>query len=152
MNLDRCLNRSTVRAGVLFAAAIVTAGTLVGCMGGNSYSGRSADRYRYESTSYSPKTISLLDTRTGETAWSVDVPVGQAIQISFSEGTGPNEYRPDEIRWEMAPLDRFIVTPSNSQPCPPAYSRMIVMTERDKPEPIGVNPDPRWNEKSDYED
>lgn len=151
MILNRRSNRSTVRAGLLCAAAIVTASTLCGCMGGNTYSGRSADRYRYESTTYSPKTISLLDTRTGETAWSVDVPVGQAIQISFSKGTGPNEYRPDEIRWEMAPIDRYIVSPTNSQPCPPSYSRLIVMTERAKPEAVGVNPDPRWNEKSDYE-
>jgi len=143
--------RSTVRLGAVIGAGVLLASTLTGCMGGNTYSGRSADRYRYESTTWQPKTVTLTDTRTGETAWSVDIPVGQALQVSFSEGTGPNEYRPDEIRWEMAPIGRTIITPMNRQPCPPASARRLDMTLRATPENVGSNPDPRWNEKSAYE-
>ncbi|MEM1423321.1 MAG: hypothetical protein AAGH64_04885, partial [Planctomycetota bacterium] len=57
----------------------------------------SADRYTYVSREWQPKTVSLIDTRTGETTWSVDVPVGQQLVVGFSKGTGPNELRPDEI-------------------------------------------------------
>ncbi|MFU8829200.1 MAG: hypothetical protein ACNA8P_07165 [Phycisphaerales bacterium] len=140
-----------IRTGLLACAALLSASTLGACMGGNTFSGRSGAGERYESTSYSPKTISLIDTRTGEVAWSVDVPVGQAVQLTFSEGTGPNEFRPDEIRWEIAPIDRRIITPMNRQPCPPAYARRLDLTLRPTPENVGTNPDPRWNERSTYE-
>lgn len=142
-------NRSIARFGALCTVAILTAGTLGGC---SSLSGRTADRHTYDSTTWSPKTVSLIDTRTGETAWSVDVPVGQAIRVVFSEGSGPNEYLPDEIRWELAPIGRRIVTPTNFQPCPPAHARRLDLSIRETPEATGTNPDPRWNERSDYED
>lgn len=143
--------RSTYRIATVLGAGVLFTSTLTGCIGGNTYSGSSADRYLYESTTWQPKTVTLVDTRTGETAWSVDIPVGQALQVSFSEGTGPNEYRPDEIRWEMAPIGRTIVSPMNRQPCPPHYARRIEQTLRAAPETVGSNPDPRWNEESDYE-
>jgi len=148
MTLRPRSNRSITRVGALCTVAILTAGTLGGCL---SVAGRSADRHTYESTTWSPKTISLIDTRTGETAWSVDVPVGQAIRVVFSEGTGPNEYRPDELKWELAPIGRTILTPTNTQPCPPAYARRLDLSIRETPEAVGTNPDPRWNERSYYE-
>jgi hypothetical protein len=148
MILRRSHNRSaSLRRVGLLTAAVLAASALGGCY----TSGRSGVGHIYESTTWSPKTLTLVDTRTGETAWSVDVPVGQAIMVTFSEGTGPNEFRPDEIRWEMAPIGRQIVTPMNAQPCPPAYARRIDMTLRSAPEAVSSNPDPRWNERSDYE-
>lgn len=138
------------RTGLLASVAIA-ASSLGGCMPGHYAAGYSNAGDIYQSTTWEPKTITLFDTRTGETVWSVDVPVGQQIMVKFSEGTGPNEYRPDEIRWELAPIGRRIVTPNNRQPCPPSHSRRIEMTLRDAPEDVGVNPDPRWNESSRYE-
>lgn len=145
------ITRSTVRIGAVLGAGALFASTLTGCVGSDMFSGSSTDRHVYESTTWQPKTVTLIDTRTGETAWSVDVPVGQAIVVSFSEGTGPNEYRPDEIKWEMAPIGRTIITPMNRQPCPPAYARRLDMTLRAAPETVGTNPDPSWNERSSEE-
>lgn len=131
----------------LVSASIIAASLLTGCY----TSGYTGSGDVYQSTTWEPKTLTLYDTRTGETVWSVDVPVGQQIMVRYSQGTGPNEYRPDEIRWELAPIGRRIITPNNRQPCPPAHARRLDMTLRDAPEDVGVNPDPRWNEKSRYE-
>lgn len=151
MNPEKPSNRSRTRRAIAFAGLALASTGLIGCMGGNTYSGRSADRYLYESTSWSPKTVSLIDTRTGEVSWSVDIPVGQSMLVAFSEGTGPNEFRPDEIRWEMAPIGRRVITPNNRQPSPPAYARRLDMTLRAVPENVGTNPDPYWRERSAYE-
>lgn len=102
--------------------------------GGPRYS---ADRYTYVSRSWTPKTISLIDTRTGETTWSVDVPVGEQLVVGFSKGTGPNELRPDEIVWGLMPAGRRFGQRNNRQPCPPASARRLDMTLRPTPEMPG---------------
>ena len=52
---------------------------LTGCGIGNS-----DDRFTYESTAYSPKTITVIDIRTDETVWSYEVPVGSELRVNFS--------------------------------------------------------------------
>ncbi|GAB4548711.1 MAG: hypothetical protein Tsb0013_09460 [Phycisphaerales bacterium] len=102
--------------------------------GGPRYS---ADRYTYVSRAWTPKTVSLIDTRTGETTWSVDVPVGQQLVVGFSQGTGPNELRPDEIVWGLMPAGRRFGSRDNRQPCPPADARRLDMALRPAPEMPG---------------
>lgn len=109
-------------------------------LGGCHYEGGprySADRYTYVSRTWSPKTVSLVDTRTGETTWSVDVPVGEQLVVGFSKGTGPNELRPDEIVWGLMPGGQRFGTRDNRQPCPPRHARRLDMTLRPAPEMAG---------------
>jgi hypothetical protein len=94
----------------------------------------SADRYTYESTPWQPWTVTLTDTRTGEAVWSVDVPVDQQVVLSFSQGTGPNEYKPDEIVWELMPRGQRFGARNNRLPCPPAGARRLDATLRPTPE------------------
>lgn len=125
------------RIGLFALAALGPIGFTTGCHteGGPMWS---ADRYTYVSRTWEPKTVSVIDTRTGESIWSVDIPVGQKLSVGFSKGTGPNEYKPDEIVWEVIPEDRTFATRSNRQPCPPAHARRIEMHIRATPELPGA--------------
>ena len=126
--------RGLVRAGAL--ALGVIAASLGAC---HSESGPrwSLDLFTYVSSEWQPKTIEVVDTRTGEVFWSVDIPVGQQLVVGFSQGTGPNEFRPDEIVWEVMPAGRKFGERNNRAPCPPSGSRMIRQTLRPAPEPPG---------------
>ena len=78
-----------------FAAATILASLALSA--GCYYEGgplRSIDRVTYVSTSWSPKTVTLIDTRTGESMWSVDIPVGQQLVIDFNAET-----RGDNTQW-----------------------------------------------------
>jgi len=122
-------------AGALIGAA------MIGALGGCYYPGGpfwSADRFTYESTEWQPWTITVTDTRTGEPFWSVDVPVGQQLVVGFSEGTGPNEFKPDEIVWEIMPRGRRYGSLNNRMPCPPANARLLEPELRPTPEPVGT--------------
>jgi len=126
--------RKTILAGVLAGAGLA----MTGCAG-ESGAIWSDDRYVYVSRAWQPKTITLIDTRTGESLWSVDIPVGQQLIVSFSRGTGPNEYKPDEIIWGMAPEGRSgAVGRNNRMPCPGRESRRLDMTLRPAPEIPGT--------------
>lgn len=124
---------------------------LAGCAGeGGSY--WSDDRYVFASRSWQPKTVTLIDTRTGESLWSVDVPVGKELHVGFSQGTGPNEYKPDEVVWEMWEDGRRFGSKDNRMPCPGRDVRRLDMTLRSRPEmpgtPVPGSPFTRNNERA----
>jgi len=130
----------TARLKVLSCLALlslpVVAG-LSGCAGeGGAY--YSDDHYLYTSRAWEPKTITLIDTRTGESLWSVDIPVGKELSMGFSKGTGPNEYKPDELVWEMRENGKRFGSRNNRMPCPPRDARRVDMTIRPKPEMPGT--------------
>lgn len=126
--------RSAILAGVLAGAGLA----ITGCAG-ESGAYWSEDRYVYVSRAWQPKTITLIDTRTGESLWSVDIPVGQQLIVSFSRGTGPNEYKPDEIIWGMSPEGRNTAAGRNNRmPCPGRESRRLDMALRPAPEIPGT--------------
>jgi hypothetical protein len=113
--------------------------TLVTC--GCHYEGGplySADRFTYVSREWQPWTVSLIDTRTGESLWSVDVPVGQKLVVGFRAGSGPNEYKPDMMDWGLMPEDRTYGERPNQLPVPPAGARRIEPTLRPAPELPGT--------------
>jgi hypothetical protein len=107
-----------------------------GCHREGPWPGASLDQYTYVSRSWEPKTITLIDTRTGEPTWSVDIPVGQQLVMGFSEGTGPNEYKPDEVVWELMAAGKKFGTRNNRLACPPSYARRIDMAIRSTPESV----------------
>ena len=126
------------KRGLVFGGAacvaLVGAGLgLGGCYmeGGPRFS---ADRFTYESRPWSPKTVSVVDTRTEETVWSVDVPVGQQLVISFDRGRGPNENKPDLMAWAVMEAGRVSGRLVNQMAAPPADARRVEMELRPVPE------------------
>ncbi len=122
--------RSFALAALLGAAALST-----GCY----YEGgplKSADRFTYASTSWQPKTITLVDTRTGEALWSVDVPVGKQLVIDFNaERRADNtEWLPDEALWDIMPNTRRHGALKNKMRVPPSSARRVDVTLRPVPE------------------
>ena len=49
--------------------------------------GRSADRHNFVSTRHQPLSLSLSDTTTGETIWTLDVPIGKMAVVEFDHNT-----------------------------------------------------------------
>lgn len=121
------------------AAALLTiasAGMLASCAGIGSEGGALAsyDQFTYVSTAWQPKTITLFDTRTGESLWSVDIPVGKQLMVGFRKGSGNNEAKPDEMFWEVTWAGRRLGTRDNRMSVPPASARRLEMTLRAAPE------------------
>lgn len=100
----------------------------------------SVDRFTYVSTTWSPKTVYAVDTRTGETIWSIDVPVGKQVVVGFEDGNGPNEYNPATLTWEVMEAGRKFGTLSNRRAAPPAGARRIEFELRDAPEYVEIDP------------
>lgn len=121
---------TTALAALLLAAGALTS-TACHYQGGPRYS---ADRFTYESSSWYPKTVSLIDTRTGQTVWTVDIPVGEQLVVGFSRGTGPNEFNTDEIVWGLMPAGQRFGTRDNRMPCPPSGVRRLDVALRPAPE------------------
>lgn len=94
----------------------------------------SYDSFTFASTTWQPKTVTLFDTRTGESLWSVDIPVGKQLRVAFREGAGPNEQKPDEMVWEIRWEGRIFGARDNKVPVPPSSARRMEMTLRSAPE------------------
>ena len=126
----RTLVRS-ILAGVLLAGAA--------CVGG-CYSeggpGFAFDQHVYVSRPWQPWTVTLRDTRTGQEFWSMDVPVGKRLIMSFAENTGTNDkYTPDTMSWALVDEEKdMFVQLTNSLPCPPQNARRLEPTLRTAPE------------------
>ncbi|MEM1167193.1 MAG: hypothetical protein AAGI30_12990 [Planctomycetota bacterium] len=94
----------------------------------------SEDRYTYDSTPMSPKTITIFDLRTDEAVWAYDLPVGRRLIMKFKEGEGPDDYFSSEMQWDDIPAFTRLAVPQERHPVPPYYSRRVEMTLRPVPE------------------
>lgn len=98
--------------------------------------GMALDQHVYVSRPWQPWTVTLRDTRTGQEFWSMDVPVGKRLVLSFSTDTGTEDkYTPDKMNWALVDEDKdmyFRLT--NSLPVPPANARRLEPTLRTAPE------------------
>ena len=98
-------------------------------------SGVSDDQFVYISRPGEPKTITLVDTRTGEPIWTMDVPVGNQLVINFEpDRNKDNPARPDMMRWELMEDRTLHGRLSNAMPVPSYHSRRLDMTLRAIPE------------------
>lgn len=121
--------------GRLLAGCVVAVG--VGAMGGCYFEGGplwSADQMTLESKPYEPKTISVIDTRTETTIWTLDLPVGQQVVISFAEGRGPNENLPDLMVWGVMEAGRTFGRRENRIAAPAKEARRVEWELRPVPE------------------
>lgn len=119
---------------VILGAAVLSC-LLPGCMDRPGGAMISMDRFTYESTVYEPKTLTLIDTRTNEVLWTMEVPLGQRVTVSFyrnkSEGTPDS---PDVMRWEVQNADALDTVLRSQISVPDRWSRRLDMTLRESPE------------------
>jgi hypothetical protein len=92
------------------------------------------DQHVYVSRHWEPKTVTLYDTRTDEVLWSVDVPVGYKVVVDFERGDNQLIEMPDKMIWDVMPETSYFGTLRQELPCPPATSRRIEFTLRERPE------------------
>lgn len=126
----------TMALGAILLLPFADAMILAGCSSVGL--GYSSDRFVYRSNEWQPWTVTLTDSRTGESVWSVDVPVGKQLIVGFRRGVGPSEFKPDMMYWGISENGRTISRQSNQVPVPPAHSRVLEPTLRPVPELPGT--------------
>lgn len=136
--MRRRQNARLIPARSLALATILAGATIAGC-GATRFSpegtGFSEDRFTYVSTSTSPKTVALVDIRTDQVLWSVDVPVGQKLTMKFeSVIDGENPVFPDVMEWVVQPVRLNSWRGSQQMLVPGPEARLIEMSLRPTPE------------------
>jgi len=109
--------RMTSALALIASASILALG---GC--------QSTEEFTYQSTSLTPQTVTLLDTTSGDTLWVVDVPVGQQLDMKFTERPATaEEFGSDIMRWTISPLGQpWQGSPSEVRVPPPSSRRLDV--------------------------
>ncbi|MDQ7013480.1 MAG: hypothetical protein Q9O74_06235 [Planctomycetota bacterium] len=98
-------------------------------------SGASTDAFTYVSRPYEAKTVSVIDTRTQEVIFSMDIPVGQQLSVNFDDReSNKDKYLSGTMRWGLQPAGSRFGRLLNRVDVPPAHSRRIDMDIRQGPE------------------
>ena len=98
-------------------------------------SGASIDEFTYVSTAHAPKTISIVDTRTDEVVFALDIPVGQQLVVNFDDkSANRDKYMSGTMRWGVMKAGNRFGNKRNRLDVPPAQSRRIDMVIREGPE------------------
>lgn len=104
-----------------------------------SYTGASQTYYSYE---MQPKTVRVMDLRTREVIFSMDIPPGKQLTLDFVEGKGDDEiYSPDLMRYEVFDMGTTMGKLHNTMTVPAAANRRIDITLRPGPEYITAQPE-----------
>ena len=132
--------RQRLRSGLILAA-LVSATAMPGC--GVAYrnwydpggSGASIDEFTYWSEPHMPQSVELIDLRTGETLFAVDIPPRQQLVVKFVVDHGEEDaWMPDLMKWELMPRGTKRGQLDNSMPVPPSFSRRLDVALRNTPE------------------
>jgi len=95
----------------------------------------SRDSHTYVSTASKPLTVAVIDTRTDETVWSIDVPLGKQLSMKFHEGKGSDdEFMPDLVTWGLFRPGKQFGNRAQSQPVPPSNARLLDVSVRESAE------------------
>lgn len=132
MNISRHKNRIVRVLGTCVALASVA--WMSGCLFASN------DRYPYVSRTWSPKTVTLVDSRTGQELWRYELPVDTKLKINFVGGDKDNLEFPDEMRWEVRSTTGGSFKDEGRLPSPPAGVRRVDWFERKPPEYPRLNP------------
>jgi len=116
------------RAVKLGALALLVVGTLSGCMhrqGGTMFSGPKS-AITYYSTESLQKSVTVVDTRTEQPVFSMDIPVGKQLTIQFMADKGDDPVNtPDMMYYQVWDLGTTVGQLRNSMTVPNAASRRI---------------------------
>jgi hypothetical protein len=123
---------------VIVAGAVATTSLVLGGCYSEGGLGWSEDQFVYVSHEYQPWSVTLIDLRTGQEIWAIDVPVGQQLVVHFLPNDGAKQgesgFTPDSMEWalmkkgtEFGPLPNKIAVPGKE-------SRKLVGNLRATPE------------------
>lgn len=91
--------------------------------------------YTYISTEMRPVTITIVDTRTEEPFFKLEIPPGKQLSMNFLEGKGDDPVeRPDRMVYAIWEAGTTTGTLDNQLTCPPSGCRRIVYDLRPAPE------------------
>ncbi len=127
----------------ILALGLAASAVLVGCHRPHgammSYTGAS---HTYYSTEMQPKTVRLVDLRTDEVIFSLDIPPGKQLTLDFVDGEGDDPtYSPDLMRYQVFDLGTTMGKLRNSLTVPAATSRRLDMFVRQGPEYVTAAPE-----------
>ncbi len=127
---------SILRPAILAASVAAGVLTLAGCYGPRgSWYPYSGNGYTYVSTEMKPVTITVIDTRTEEPFFQLDVPAGKQLTMNFLSGKGDDPVlRPDRMVYAIWDAGTATGTLDNQLTCPPEGCRRIVYDIRNAPE------------------
>lgn len=114
-----------------------------GCYAPNgSFMPSSNATFTYISSTWSPKTIRVIDTRTQEAFFTIRLPVGKQLTFRFLEGKGDDPVlTPDRMQWEVWDAPHKTGKLSNQLTVPPSSARRIQVDMRPGPEEPPDNED-----------
>lgn len=120
------------------AFAALAACCLIGCFSPDGGLMPTTGRgFTYISTPTQPVTVTLIDTRTNESFYKMDIPAGQQLTFRFSDGTTTNDSakaKPVTMSWGMWAAGDQVGSLSNQMTAPPASCRRIDISYRTPPE------------------
>ena len=81
----------------------------------------------WDSTAALPKTVVIVDTRTGENVFEINIPMGQQLSVQFFEHKDPQKHpeAPDIMKYTLHPLGRWVGHLDQSVPVPHAWNRRV---------------------------
>ena len=118
---------------------LVLSSSFAGCQmytpGGNPFFNGPDSAATYQSSEEFPKTVTIIDTRSGEQIFVMEIPVGKKLVIDFIEDEGNNAVlTPDLMQWEVFSHDISYGPLSSSMTVPNRWSRRLDVTIRDSSE------------------
>jgi len=145
MSLKMSGARTLTGIGAVIVAALgVMSLVSTGCSYSAGGSGYSDDTFLYPSTAQVPKSVTLVDTRTGQTLWSYEIPVGRRLVVSFNRNVEPqNALTPDRMNWDELDSSTSSGSLENSMLVPDRNGRRLDVRVRLAPElPAGASAAP----------
>ena len=130
--------RSWITAGALTGATVLAFGSLTACFSPKGGFMPSPDgAITYYSYEMRPVTVRLMDLRSNEEVFVMDVPVGKQLVIDFLEGEGHDPvFTPDLMKWEVMPMGQQTGRIHNALAVPRAQARRLEVEYRQGPEYI----------------
>jgi hypothetical protein len=99
--------------------------------GGNPFTNSPTSAATWVSNEEFPKTVTLVDTRSGEHLFVMVIPVGKKLVIEFVKDGGDNMvFTPDLMTWQIFPHNVQYGPLSNSLTVPNRWSRRLDVTIR----------------------
>lgn len=115
--------------------AVALLPVLTGCGYQSGSRGFKGSAHTYVSSEHLPATLTLVDTRTGEVVWTMDIPAGKQLVTRFSAdaGTDPVD-RPDRLEYAVMDAGDRYGRLRSVVSVPNAASRRWELTYRSGPE------------------
>ena len=122
-----------IRRIMITVIALATALFITGChRPQGAFMPSTGDSNTYFSYETRPVTITILDLRTGEEIFSMNVPPGKQLTFDFVEDEGDDPvYTPDIMRYQVFDMGTETGKLRNTLSVPPANARRIDVTYRE---------------------